>query len=49
MVLQNDLSKRNQIITYIKQNNHIAVFAYGSLLWNPIEDFNEIVCDCFSR
>jgi len=43
----NDLSKRNKIIDYIKDKGRISVFAYGSLLWNPIEHFNQFIPNCF--
>jgi cation transport protein ChaC len=45
--LHENLSKRNEIIKYIKENKQISIFAYGSLLWNPIEHINQIVPDCF--
>ncbi|CAF0968543.1 unnamed protein product [Adineta ricciae] len=32
-----DESKRNIIVESIQRNNQISVFAYGSLLWNPIK------------
>jgi cation transport regulator ChaC len=44
--LHDDLSKRNNIIKYIQENRKISVFAYGSLLWNPIGPINEIISDC---
>ncbi|CAF1101013.1 unnamed protein product [Adineta steineri] len=44
--LHDDITKRNDIISYIKQNNKISIFAYGSLLWNPIGHIDEIIPDC---
>jgi cation transport regulator ChaC len=43
----NNLSKRNEIINYIKENGKMSIFAYGSLLWNPIEHFNNFISNCF--
>jgi cation transport regulator ChaC len=42
----NNLSKRNEVINYIKQNERISVFAYGSLLWNPIEYYDDFISNC---
>lgn len=44
--LNNDILKRNEIINLIKENGRISVFAYGSLLWNPIEHFNNLISNC---
>lgn len=41
-----DSSKRKSVLDYICDNGKIAVFAYGSLLWNPINYVNEIVHNC---
>ncbi|CAF1211068.1 unnamed protein product [Adineta ricciae] len=40
-----DESTRNIIVESIERNNQISVFAYGSLLWNPIKDA-EMEHDC---
>ncbi|UJR32476.1 hypothetical protein I4U23_019938 [Adineta vaga] len=44
--LHDDISKRNEIISFIKTNKRISIFAYGSLLWNPIEHINEMISNC---
>jgi cation transport regulator ChaC len=41
-----DISKRNEIISNIKEKGRICVFAYGSLLWNPIQHFNKFISNC---
>jgi cation transport regulator ChaC len=41
-----DLNKRNEIINLIKENGRISIFAYGSLLWNPICHYNYFIPNC---
>jgi len=38
--------KRNEISEYIEKNGQIAVFAYGSLLWNPFDHVDKMIFDC---
>jgi cation transport regulator ChaC len=40
------LSKRKAICNYVRENGMIAVLAYGSLLWNPIEYVDTMICNC---
>lgn len=35
--------KRRRICNYIKDNKRISIFAYGSLLWNPIGFYDEFI------
>ncbi|CAF0751808.1 unnamed protein product [Adineta ricciae] len=44
--LHNNPSKRNEIISSIKKNKRISIFAYGSLLWKPIEHIDEMISNC---
>ncbi|CAF3646951.1 unnamed protein product [Rotaria sordida] len=38
--------KRADIIEYVRVKGTIAVFAYGSLIWNPFEYVEQIISDC---
>ncbi|CAF3205184.1 unnamed protein product [Rotaria sp. Silwood2] len=44
--LDNDSTKRANIVEYVRENGRIAVFAYGSLIWNPCEHIEQIIPDC---
>jgi cation transport regulator ChaC len=44
--LHDNLSKRIQICKYVEDNGIIPVFAYASLLWNPIEYVDQMIVDC---
>ena len=44
--LRDNPSKRMEICKYVEENNLIAVFAYGSLLWNPVKHVDSITFDC---
>ena len=44
--LHENPSKRMEICKYVEENNLIAVFAYGSLLWNPVEYVEKRICNC---
>ncbi|CAF3446922.1 unnamed protein product [Rotaria sp. Silwood1] len=44
--LNNDPIKRVNIIEYVQMRCAIAVFAYGSLIWNPFDCVKEIIPDC---
>jgi len=44
--LDNDSEKRANIIQYIKKEETIAIFAYGSLMWNPIKHVKDTIRDC---
>jgi cation transport regulator ChaC len=44
--LDNDSEKRAHIIQYIKKEKTIAIFAYGSLMWSPINHVTNTIRDC---
>lgn len=44
--LHENPSKRMEICKYIERKNLIAVFAYGSLLWNPVDYVDQMICNC---
>ncbi|CAF3608219.1 unnamed protein product [Rotaria sp. Silwood1] len=44
--LDNDSTKRANIVEYVKEKGTIAVFAYGSLIWNPCEHVEHIIPNC---
>ena len=44
--LDSDPYKRSNIIKYVQAKNTISAFAYGSLIWNPIEHVKKIIPDC---
>lgn len=39
-------SKRRMICNYVEENGIIGVFAYGSLLWNPIKYVGKTIYNC---
>ncbi|CAF1439093.1 unnamed protein product [Adineta steineri] len=47
--LHDNSIKRNEIISYIKKNKKISIFAYGSLLWNPIDYINSTISNCILK
>ncbi|CAF1123964.1 unnamed protein product [Rotaria sordida] len=44
--LDNNPTKRANIIQYIRDKGKIAVFVYGSLIWNPCGHVEEIIPNC---
>ncbi|CAF4733990.1 unnamed protein product [Rotaria sp. Silwood1] len=44
--LDNDSTKRANIVEYVKAKGTIAIFAYASLIWNPCEHVEQIIPDC---
>jgi len=44
--LQDDSYKRLEICKYVQEYGKIAVFAYGSLLWNPFEYVDQMIFNC---
>ena len=44
--LRDNPSKRMEICKYVEENNLIAVFGYGSLLWNQIRHVNDMIYNC---
>ena len=44
--LHDNSFERMEICKYVQENDIIAVFAYGSLLWNPVEHVERMIFNC---
>ena len=42
----NNSLKRNKLINNIKSKGRISIFAYGSLLWNPVKYLDYFISNC---